>query len=74
MGIRMAEELLRLTGQKTFRQVRFFEKTQVTPTYGKKAAIYYVDNPGQLLNLSEPQFIDLLDKDNDIYFDFKDES
>lgn len=42
---------------------------QVTPTYGKKAAIYYVDNLGQLLNLSEPQFIDLLDKDNDIYFD-----
>lgn len=28
---------------------------------------------GQLLNLSEPQFIDLLDKDNDIYFD-EDES
>lgn len=31
--------------------------------------IYYLSNLGRLLTLSEPQFIDLLNKNNDIFSD-----
>lgn len=74
MGIMMVDWETLINKQRTCRQVSFFEKIPSGHSnIWQKAAIYYVDNLGRLLNLSEPQFIDLLNKDNDIYFD-EDES